>query len=56
MGSEAVKWFMQQQLASREEAIKLGQVLVERSIIHHVTDEHTFKDDHLFYRFFEDEV
>ncbi len=56
IGSDAVQWFMQQQLASREEAIKLGQVLVERGIIHHVTDEHTFKDDHLFYRFFEDEM
>ncbi|NEQ47131.1 MAG: mechanosensitive ion channel [Leptolyngbya sp. SIOISBB] len=56
VGSEAVQWLMQQQLASREEAIKLGQVLVERGIIHHVTDEHTFKDSHLFYRFFEDEM
>lgn len=55
VGSEAVKWLMHQQLASREEAIKLGQVLVERGLIHHVTDEHTFKDSHLFYRFFEDE-
>jgi small-conductance mechanosensitive channel len=56
IGSEAVQWFMQQQLASREEAIKLGQFLVESGIIHHVTDEHTFKDDYLFYRFFEDEI
>ncbi|MEM9116540.1 MAG: mechanosensitive ion channel domain-containing protein [Cyanobacteria bacterium P01_F01_bin.56] len=56
VGSEAVQWFMQQQLASREEAIRLGQVLVERGIIHHVTDEHSFRDDHLFYRFFEDEM
>jgi potassium efflux system protein len=56
VGSEAVQWLIQQQLASREEAIKLGQVLVERGIIHHVTDEHTFKDEYLFYRFFEDET
>jgi len=55
VGSEAVRWFTQQQLASREEAIKLGRLLVERGIIHHVTDEHTFKDDYLFYRFFADE-
>jgi hypothetical protein len=55
VGSEAVQWLMQQQLASREEAIKLGKVLVERGIIHHVTDEHNFKDDYLFYRFFDDE-
>jgi hypothetical protein len=56
VGNEAVQWFIQQQLASREEAIKSGQVLVERGIIHHVTDEHTFRDDYLFYRFFEDET
>jgi potassium efflux system protein len=56
VGSEAVQWFMQQQLASREEAIRLGQVLVERGIIHHVADEHTFRDDYLFYRFFVDET
>jgi potassium efflux system protein len=56
VGSETVQWLMKQQLASREEAIKLGRVLVERGIMHHVTDEHTFKDDYLFYRFFEDEL
>ncbi|MGF1457421.1 MAG: mechanosensitive ion channel domain-containing protein [Leptolyngbyaceae cyanobacterium] len=56
VGSDAVRWFMQRQLASREEAIRLGQILVERGIIHHVIDEHTFKDDHLFYRFFIDEA
>jgi hypothetical protein len=43
------------QLASREEAIKLGRTLIERSTIHHVTDKHTFKDDYLFYQFLADE-
>ncbi len=56
VGSEAVQWFMQNQLASREEAIRLGQILVKRGIIHHVTDEHAFKDAYLFYRFFADET
>ena len=56
VGSDAVQWFMQQQLASREEAIRLGQLLLERGMIHHVTDEHPFKDAHLFYRFFVDEA
>ena len=56
VGSEAVEWFMQNQLASREEAVRLGQTLVKRGIIHHVTDEHPFKDAYLFYRFFVDET
>jgi hypothetical protein len=43
------------QLASREEAIKLGRTLIERSTIHHVTDKHTFKDDYLFYQLLADE-
>lgn len=56
IGSEAVQWFTQHQLASREEAVRLGQILVERGIIHHVTDEHNFKDAYLFYRFYKDEA
>ncbi len=55
VGSEMVQWFLHQQLASREEAIKLGQILIEQGIMHHVNDEHSFKDAYLFYRFFDDE-
>jgi hypothetical protein len=40
---------------SREEAIDLGQLLVERGIIHHVEDQYPFRDDRLFYRFYTDE-
>lgn len=56
VGSEVVQWFMKNQLASREEAVRLGQILVQRGIIHHVADEHPFKDAYLFYRFFTDET
>jgi potassium efflux system protein len=56
VGTEAVEWLMQTQLASREEAIRLGQTLMEQGLLHHVTDEHFFKDDYLFYRFYADEV
>lgn len=55
IGSDAVQWLMQHQLASREEAVRLGRILVMRGIIHHVTDEHDFKDAYLFYRFCQDE-
>mgnify|MGYP001793776475 CR=1 FL=1 len=56
VGTEAVEWLMQTQLASREEAIRLGQTLMEQGLLHHVTDEHFFKDDYLFYRFYADEA
>ncbi|MEM7761043.1 MAG: mechanosensitive ion channel domain-containing protein [Cyanobacteria bacterium P01_A01_bin.40] len=55
IGSEAVNWIIKQQGFSREEAIELGQILIERGIIHHVTDEHSFQDSYLFYRFCVDE-
>ncbi|MEB3213491.1 MAG: mechanosensitive ion channel domain-containing protein, partial [Leptolyngbyaceae bacterium] len=56
VGSEAVHWLMQYQKATREEALRIGQLLVEKGIFHHVTDDHTFEDEYLFYRFYEDET
>lgn len=55
VGSEAVEWLMNDQQIARESAVNLGQALVERGLMHHVLDEHSFKDALLFYRFFEDE-
>ncbi len=55
VGSEAVDWLVKTQNYQREEAIELGQILIERGIIHHVTDEHPFKDGYFFYRFYMDE-
>jgi hypothetical protein len=55
IGSEAVDWLMQKQSCTREEAIQLGQLLIERGIIHHVYDEHPFRDGYVFYRFYTDE-
>jgi small-conductance mechanosensitive channel len=55
IGSEAVDWLVQMQKCTREEAIALGQLLIERGIIHHVSDEHPFQDDYCFYRFYADE-
>lgn len=55
VGSEAVTWMVKTQKATREAAVRLGQLLVERGVFHHVTDEHSFKDENLFYRFYEDE-
>ncbi len=55
VGSEAVDWLIQTQKATREEAMRIGQMLVELGMIHHVTDEHPFEDEHLYYRFYVDE-
>ncbi len=55
LGSEAVEWLMQHERATRPEAIAIGQLMVEQNIIHHVLDEHDFKDEPLFYRFYVDE-
>ncbi|MEM1369321.1 MAG: mechanosensitive ion channel domain-containing protein [Cyanobacteria bacterium P01_H01_bin.15] len=56
VGSEAVEWLMDNQKATREEAIRIGQILVERGIIYHVTHEHTFQDQYLFYQFYQDSL
>jgi potassium-dependent mechanosensitive channel len=55
VGSEAVEWLIQTQNCTREDAINIGQFLVDRGIIHDVVDEHPFRDEYLFYRFYADE-
>lgn len=35
---------------SREEGLQFGEALRERDILHHVNDQHKFKDDKLIYR------
>jgi len=55
VGSEAVEWLMRTQDCTREEAINIGQLLVDRGIIHEVTNEHPFRDDYFFYRLYADE-
>lgn len=55
VGTEAVAWLMQTQKSSMKGAIQLGQLLIDRGIIHHVHDEHDFKNERLFYRFYQDE-
>ena len=56
LGSEAVEWLMINERATREEAILMGELMLQQGIIHHVLDEHDFKDEPLFYRFYNDEV
>ena len=55
LGSEAVSWLIQYEKATLAEAIAIGQLMIEKNIIHHILDEHDFKDEPLFYRFYLDE-
>lgn len=54
LGNEAVSWIAQKVKISRLDAVKLGQKMLDKGIVKHVSDEHHFKDDNLFYRFQED--
>jgi len=55
LGSEAVEWLMEHERATRVEAIAIGQLMIEQQIVRHVLEEHIFKDEPLFYRFYLDE-
>lgn len=51
VGSEVVDWLEARPYCSgRAHAVTLGQRLVDAGFIHHVTHEHPFKDEDLFYR------
>jgi hypothetical protein len=54
LGNEAVDWIANKVKISREDAIVLGQKMLDKGIFQHVTNEHQFKDEPLFYRFNED--
>lgn len=51
VGREAVDWLTMELDLSRDEAVDLGQLLVEKGFVHHVLDEHGFKDGNFFYGF-----
>jgi len=52
IGNEAVTFFLTTEYCnSLAEAIAFGEQLMNEDYIHHVADEHTFKNENLFYRF-----
>jgi hypothetical protein len=55
LGNEAVDWIVNKVKISREDAIALGQKMLDKGIFQHVTNEQQFKDEPLFYRFNEDQ-
>jgi small-conductance mechanosensitive channel len=56
VGHEATAWLMEREGLTRDEAVALGQRLVESGTLHHVLDEHGFRDGPYFYRFRADEA
>jgi hypothetical protein len=55
VGSEATAWLVHRFQISTAEAVKLGQRLIDAKLMHHVTDDHDFKDGYFFYRFYWDD-
>jgi hypothetical protein len=51
LGNEAVTWMNKNFQMTSEDAMKLGNQMIELGIIHHVSFEHTFKNEGLYYRF-----
>jgi Domain found in Dishevelled, Egl-10, and Pleckstrin (DEP) len=50
LGTEAVAWAAKQLALSTQDAVSVGQALLELGLIHHVTHEHDFKNAGNFYR------
>jgi pyruvate/2-oxoglutarate dehydrogenase complex dihydrolipoamide dehydrogenase (E3) component len=56
VGSEAVGKMIEEGLAADEaDAVRLGNVMLNSGIFHHVQRAHAFKNEYLFYRFSSDE-
>ncbi|PXF50012.1 CBL-interacting protein kinase 23 [Gracilariopsis chorda] len=55
VGSEAVLWICNYLSCSTEEAIELGQSFHEAGAFHHVCRDHSFKNEHLYYRWHSDD-
>ena len=55
VGNEAVEWMRTNLSLSTEQAIRLGQRLIDEKLIHHVVDQQNFANEFFFYRFYWDE-
>ena len=56
VGKEAVQALIKEGIAvDEQDALNIGNILLEAGVFHHVLDEHTFKNENLFYRFASDE-
>lgn len=56
VGSEAVKKLIDENIAAHEEdAVRIGNMMLNAGVFHHVQDAHPFENKKLFYRFLSDE-
>eukprot|EP00181_Compsopogon_caeruleus_P000307 CAMPEP_0184689220 /NCGR_PEP_ID=MMETSP0312-20130426/30535_1 /TAXON_ID=31354 /ORGANISM="Compsopogon coeruleus, Strain SAG 36.94" /LENGTH=774 /DNA_ID=CAMNT_0027146547 /DNA_START=629 /DNA_END=2954 /DNA_ORIENTATION=- len=56
IGKEAVEWMVRNHYAlTEEDAVRLGNAMMQAGIIHHVLREHLFENSSLLYRFSVDE-
>lgn len=56
VGSEAVQKMVAEGIAVDEtDAVRIGNMMLNDGVFHHVHDAHPFKNEHLFYRFLVDE-
>ncbi len=51
IGSEASDWIVSNLGATRPQAIRLYERMVDKGLVKHVLEEHHFKDANLYYRF-----
>lgn len=56
VGTELVDWLCDYFDCSREQAVEIGQSLIDHHWLHHTWDEHQFQDEALLYRFYQDET
>ncbi|MDR9404642.1 MAG: hypothetical protein RI580_14515 [Halothece sp. Uz-M2-17] len=54
-GTELVDWLCRHLNCSREEAVQVGQSLIDAGWLHHTWDQHNFADEAFLYRFYQDE-
>ena len=54
-GTEAVDWLAANCDLSRPLAMKVGERLMAAGVLHHVADDHDFRDGEFFYRYYADE-
>jgi hypothetical protein len=56
VGSEAVGQLVKEGIAvDEDDAVRIGNMMLNAGVFHHVLDEHSFKNEKLFYRFLSDE-
>ena len=56
LGCDAVAYLVRSQNITVEEAILLGNALIQKKYFHHVADDHLLENSKLFYRFYQDET